>query len=185
MKGNSNTQPKHIERLGAVNQIRWNIIRNDRKNEDGEMIESYDFSYANCTGNDYPTLVEGIVRSRYSASQIEAILSNFSNGRKVVEFLQLQAWREMAKEVAKDEPITPKQRFKATLPLDFVLAGGKYESLADRILKIGSPYELTKDEQGVERVIVYLEEIKPEHADIIGTDPEVSIEQINLLDEAI
>jgi len=185
MKGNSHTQPKPIERLGAITQIRWNIIRNDRENEDGEMIESYDFLYANCTGNDYSSLVEGIVRSRYSASQIEAILANYSNGRKVADWLRLQAWREMAKEVAKGEAITPKQRFKAVLPLDFVLAGGKYESLADRILKIGSPYELSKDELGAEQVTVYLEEIKPEHADIISTDPAVFIEQINLLNETI
>lgn len=185
MKGNSNTQPSRLERIGSQYQVRWNIARNDRTTEDDQAIESWDYDYAICTGNDYALLVEGIIRSRYSASQIEAILANYSNGHNVEEWLRLQAWREMAKEIAKDEPVTPKQRYKAVLLLDFVLAGGKYEALADRILKIGSPYELSKDAAGTEFVTVYLEEIKPEHAAIISIDPDVVITQIDLLDETI
>lgn len=184
MRGNSNSQPSRLERTGNAYQVRWNIIRNDRTNEEAQPVESWDFDYANCAGNDYPALVEGIIRSRYSASQIEAILSNYSSGRNVEEWLRLQAWREMAKEVARNEAIAPKQRIKATLPLAFVLVGGKYETLADRILKIGSPYERFKDDSGAEFVTVYLEEIKPEHAEIISTDPDVATNQIDLLDEA-
>ncbi|MGD9930125.1 MAG: hypothetical protein AB7U05_08905 [Mangrovibacterium sp.] len=185
MKGNSNSQPNRLERSGNACQVRWNITRNDRATEENQPVESWDFDYANCTGDNYPALVEGIIRSRYTSGQMEAILANYSNGRNVEEWLRLQAWREMAKQVARDEAITPKQRIKATMPLEFVLAGGKYEALADRILKIGSPYELFKPESGSEYVAVYLEEIKPEHAAIIGTDPDVSIAQIDLLDETI
>jgi len=185
MKGNSNTQPERIERIGKQYQVRWNVVRNDRTNEDEQPIESWDYDYANCATGDYSALVEGIIRSRYAASQIEAILANYSNGHNVEEWLRLQAWRELAKEVAKGELITEKLRAKATLPLDFVLAGGRYEALADRILKIGSPYELSKDAAGTEFVTVYLEEIKPEHAAVIVADPDVVIYQINLLDEAL
>lgn len=185
MKGNSNKQPNRLERIGSQYQVRWNIVRNDRATEDDQSVESWDYNYANCATGDYAALVEGIIRSRYSASQIEAILANYSNGHNVEEWLRLQAWREMAKQAAKDEVITAKQRYKAILPLEFVLAGGKYEALADRILKIGSPYELSKDAAGTEFVTVYLEEIKPEHAAVISTDPDVVITQIDLLDEAV
>ena len=47
-KGNSDKQPNVIERFGKIVQVRWNITRNDRTDEDGITRESWDYNYANC-----------------------------------------------------------------------------------------------------------------------------------------
>lgn len=100
MKGNSNSQPNPIQRIGDQYQIRWNIVRNDRINPDNTVVESWDYEYANCKDNSYPSLVKGIVRSKYTADQTEAIFANYLDGKKVDEYIAFQHFRNIAKAVA-------------------------------------------------------------------------------------
>lgn len=175
-KGNSESEPKVLEKIGSKYQVRWNIQRNDKKDDEDEVRESWDYDYANCNGTRYADIVEGIVRSVYSQSQVEAILSNFSQKKKVLEYLKFQAWRETAKEIASGISVSVKQMIEVKMPLSFVLSGGRYEVLADRVLKLNCPYEISIEE-GVEMVTMWLAYIEPEHAHI-KNDEEVEIKLV-------
>lgn len=179
MKGNSNTQPERLKKLGNIWQIRWNIIRNDRTDENGNTYESWDYEYANCKNPYKEGIIEGIIRSEYSQDEVEAILSNAYERKNMLEYLKFQAMRELAKEVALNDTISTKQKIQVKMPLSFVLSGGKYEALADRVLKIGFPYEITI-ENDVEMVTVWFNTVLPEHGSLIGNDPDVLINQVTL-----
>lgn len=185
MRGNSKTQPERLVQIGQQTQVCWNITRNDRPTiEGGEVLENWDYEYANCAGSSYADIVEGVIRSKYTDSQVEAILANFAARRKVLEHLQYQAFRTLAKQVAASEPITVQKVIEVKMPLSFVLVGGKYEVLADRILKFGSPYEVSVT-AGIEMVTFWLKEVNPEHAQVIASDAEVLVTEIDLLNEAV
>lgn len=57
------------------------------------------------TEADYGPMVTAVVRSKYSADDVEAIILNYyKDNRKeknITEFQELQAWREQAKEAAR------------------------------------------------------------------------------------
>ena len=99
-KGNSNKQPESIERYGNKWQVRWDIKQNDKTDEDGNTVESWDYYFANCDGNSYEAIIEGIIRSAYSQSQVEAILANYLEGNDNGEYIQFQQFRKLAKAVA-------------------------------------------------------------------------------------
>ena len=62
------------------------------------------------------------------------------------------------------------------MPLSFVLAGGKYEALADRVLKFAFPYEITI-ENDIEMVTVWFNKILTEH-EFIANDSDIKIKQV-------
>lgn len=55
--------------------------------------------------SDYGPMVATIVRARYDANEVEAILNNYladpENSEHLLEFQQLQQWRTQAKQVAR------------------------------------------------------------------------------------
>lgn len=53
---------------------------------------------------DYGTLVSAIIRKKYSADSIEAIILNYGDGDEVhtQEYVELQEYRREAKNIAKD-----------------------------------------------------------------------------------
>ena len=57
------------------------------------------------TEADYGPMMTAVVRSKYSADDVEAIILNYyKDNRKeknITEFQELQAWRELAKEAAR------------------------------------------------------------------------------------
>jgi hypothetical protein len=177
MKGNSNIQPIRLTRFSEREwQIKWNITRNDKTDEEGNIIESWDYEYANCKSPERSDIIEGIIRSRYSQSEVEAILSNAYDKKNMFEYLKFQTWRETAKEVADEKGVSTKQKIQVKMPLSFVLAGGKYEALADRVLKFAFPYEITIEDD-VEMVTVWFNTILPEH-EFIANDSDIKIKQV-------
>lgn len=101
MKENSNKQPETLLFHSGGCQVRWNIERRDRATvEGGEVVEMWDFDCAECKGASYPELVEGIVRSRYPASAVEALTANYLDGKDTDEFAAFQQFRQLAKAVA-------------------------------------------------------------------------------------
>ena len=179
MKGNSDLQPDRLQKLGSYWQIRWNIVRNDRTDEEGNTRESWDYEYANCKSPERDDLIEGIIRSRYTQDKAEAILANYAQRKDVAEYLKFQAFRQTAKEIADNQAVTTKQKIQVKMPLSFVLSGGKYELLADRVLKVVVPYELTTEAE-VEMVTAWLGYIEPEH-EVIQEDEEVEVSMVSLL----
>lgn len=179
MKGNSNTQPERLKKLGNYWQVRWNIVRNDKTDEDGNTFKSWDYEYANCISPYRKEIIVGIIRSKYSQDEVEAILSNAYKSKDMIEYLKFQAWRETAKEVADKKEVSAKQMIQVKMPLSFVLADGKYEAFSNRVLKMGFPYEITV-ENDVEMVTTWVNTILSEHKSVIGDDPDVEISQIDL-----
>lgn len=56
------------------------------------------------TEDDYGAMVSAIVRARYSADSVEAIMQNYIASKTIehkAEWSELQAWRETAKELAR------------------------------------------------------------------------------------
>jgi len=182
MKGQSDKLPERIEKIGDRVQIRWNITQRTI-DFDAKSITVYEYDYANCDSDSYEKLVSGIIRSRYNADQMEAIILNFSKKVDIEEYLRLQAFRNLAKHIASGNNTYTESAVKVTMPLAFALAGGKYESLADRVLKINSPHEIIHDENENEIVIVYLKYIIEDHYNFLVADTEVDIQEIDLIHE--
>lgn len=102
MTGNSDYQPEGIIRYGVtgLGQVLFLIERNDRTNEDGSTRESWDFNYAEVAGFDSETIINAVIREKYSQSQVEAIFANHLAGTDTGQYAAFQQWREMAKAVA-------------------------------------------------------------------------------------
>lgn len=102
-KGNSNSQPERLQKTGETYQVRWNIQRNDRTLDD-QTIESWDYNYADCKGSSRADIIEGIIRSVYTQSEVEAILSNYLEGNNSSDYVSFQRLRKLAKAVADNLP---------------------------------------------------------------------------------
>ncbi|MFW6246748.1 MAG: hypothetical protein ACOC22_01035 [bacterium] len=187
MKGNSNIRPKNIIEYGRTGsgQVLFNIDRKD-KEEDGVLVENWEFEYCEVSNFRRETIISGVIRSRYSQDEAEAILANYQQRKNVKEYLAFQEWRELAKSVADGKHLKSelaehyeKQLIKIKMPFSFAESGGKYEALADRVLKLMRPHEITK-EDGVEYVTTWLIYIEPEY-EHIAEDPELVIEMVNLI----
>lgn len=103
MTGNCNTRPDGILRYypPGLGQIRFLIERNDKTNESGNLIESWDFEYAELSaGFDREQIINDVIRARYSQSQVEAIFANYLSGTDTGEYASFQRWRNVAKAVA-------------------------------------------------------------------------------------
>lgn len=106
-------------REGALTRVYFNWGLESRKTEsaDGEETEEQVLSceVVDVRDADYGAVVSAIVRDRYSASDVEAVLANYQEAidgssdladTKRTEYKNdyaaFQAWRAKAKEVAKD-----------------------------------------------------------------------------------
>jgi hypothetical protein len=186
MKGNCDYQPPGIIEYGktGTGQVLFNIERNDKEVE-GETHENWDFDFCEVPNFKRENIIAAVVRSRYTQDEAEAILANYAQRKDVREYLAFQEWRNLAKSVASGKHLKSelaehyeKQLIQVKMPLSFVLTGGRYEILADRVLKLNCPYEISIEE-GVEMVTTWLAYIEPEHAHI-QNDEELKIELISV-----
>lgn len=70
-----------------------------------ETVAKYAYDCARTPiGADYPAIVTAIIRSRYTADEVEAIVLNHGDGNPdhEAEYTALQQWRTEAKRVAKE-----------------------------------------------------------------------------------
>lgn len=190
MTGSSSSQPNALQAIGRQIQVRWNIERKDITTEDGKVIENWKYEYTNINSQDLSAIIAGVIRSRYTQDEAEAILANYAQRKDISEYLKFQEWRNLAKSVAagktlKEELVEhyEKQLIRVKMPLAFVLSSGKYEVLADRVMKLMCPYEISI-ENSIEIVTVWLGYIEPEHQHI-QTDPDLEIEIIKPLNEEV
>ena len=190
MTGSSNSQPNALQAIGRQIQVRWNIERKDITTEDGKIVENWNYDYTNVNSQDLAAIVAGVIRSRYTQDEAEAILANYAQRKDISEYLKFQEWRNLAKSVASGKTLKAdliehyeRQLIRIKMPLSFALSGGKYEVLADRVMKLMCPYEITV-ENGIEMVTTWLGYIEPEHQHI-QTDPELEIGIIKPLNEEV
>ena len=96
-------------------QINFDTEELSSEDTEGKPVKSYRSLYVQVTALNYSDLVAAIIQSRYSASDIEAIMLNNmaaigntetltteKRSEYIGEYMELQAWRAHAKEVANE-----------------------------------------------------------------------------------
>lgn len=91
-----------VLREGVITRIFFDFALEEKEfGFEDEKVEVLTCENVDVRGTDYGSIVSAIVRDKYSADAVEAILSNGSDtedhGRELEEF---QQWRAKAKEIA-------------------------------------------------------------------------------------
>ncbi len=89
--------------------VNYNIVESSQEVADGELLyDVYSISLpleaSIPTEEDYPRIVSLLVRERYSADDVEAILNNYiaeKTAEHKAEWKELQSWRSQAKDIAR------------------------------------------------------------------------------------
>lgn len=109
MKTTSTTRPQQLAVTKGQNEWFLTVCYNvDTDTKDGETVYEYESATVKTPHkptSDYPTLVSAIVRTRYSADAVEAIVQNHLCGESEehqAEWECLQEWRTEAKRMAKE-----------------------------------------------------------------------------------
>ena len=115
----SSSQPSLMQSIGTATspkyQINFDTEELSSENTDGQPVTNYRSLYVQVTALNYSDLVAAIIQSRYTSSDIEAIMINNmaaigntetltteKRAEYVDEYTKLQAWRAHAKEVASE-----------------------------------------------------------------------------------
>jgi hypothetical protein len=182
MKSNSNSQPEIILNLGNGNfHVNYCLDAIET-----EGVISYNYNTVEISGiPDYGKIITAIIREMYSLDAELAVMNAFSEGEKVDEYINFQNWRSMAKWIAEniingaivtkadfDDHYDTMSSIIITMPVVLLLTGGRYETLANDMLKKKVPWQLQED--GTAKA--YLGYILPEHLAILQSDPEVTIQ---------
>ena len=113
----SANQPALMQSIGTATspkyQINFDTEELSSEDTEGNPVTNYRSLYVQVTALNYDALVDAIIQSRYSASDIEAIMLNNmaaigntetltteKRSEYIGEYMKLQAWRAHAKEVA-------------------------------------------------------------------------------------
>lgn len=177
--GSCNYQPNgFIPYKNNSGQVLFNIERND-KVVDGQTEENWDFNYAEVINQERSTIINAVIREKYSQADAEGLLADYAKGENMVEYLRFQNWREVAKAVADGKHLKSelaylyaKKIIEVSIPFSDTLEGGKYASLADRILKVKSPSNVDIADN---RVYVYVAFILPDDLTVLEADENVII----------
>jgi len=102
----SSTRPDTVETVGAKRYLNFDI--EEVVNKDDNISSENQYRYLQAEGNifnwDYAHLVAAIIRAKYSADDVEAIILNNGDGEPEhkASYNELQAWRKHAKDVARE-----------------------------------------------------------------------------------
>jgi len=113
----SSNSPQLVQSIGTVPnplfQINFDIIEETREDMNSDTITQYKSHYVNVSKLEYSIIVSAIIQSRYTSSDIEAIVlnnmeaqdssSSISDDKRseyIYEYNELQTWRIHAKEIA-------------------------------------------------------------------------------------
>ena len=113
----SANQPALVQSIGTATspkyQINFDTEELSSEDTEGKPVTSYRSLYVQVTALNYSDLVAAIIQSRYTSSDIEAIMLNNmaaigntetltteKRAEYIGEYMGLQAWRAHAKEVA-------------------------------------------------------------------------------------
>lgn len=105
MKYFSNIKPDAIGSYSAgKSYVNYNVEETQRTDPEGETVTEYQFEQVVVQNPcDYPAIVSAIIRTRYTADQVEAIVLNGGDTHEhKAELEALQQWRTEAKRIAKE-----------------------------------------------------------------------------------
>jgi hypothetical protein len=183
MKTQSNNIPKLIFDLGNGNShFNYGIEQITNSDPMGVNTIGYQFNSVEVAGQvTTDTIIEAIIKDKYSFQSEIAIINNYNSDKNVDEYMQYQQFRELAKWIAKQSNLLTAQeietqnatlkKIKITTPLAKLVDGGIYAQLADMLIKTKAIHTTVND-----TVVVYLAYILPEHLAILQKDSQVKIE---------
>lgn len=185
---NANNQPEVLLPLGNGNYHVNFGIEQITKSDPFTGIENTGFQYTSVeiSGSpDYGKIISAIIREKYSIDAEFAIINAYQDGGKIEEYLAFQKWRTLAKWIATsiqaetlvtkaeiEDLLTGLHYIKVTMPISLLTTGGRYETLANDMLKKKVPWQIQDDNM----VKAYLGFILPEHLAILQSDPQVIVE---------
>lgn len=176
MKSNSDNIPSPVFQTASEIQLNFAV-------EQTETGYSHETVFVQQLDRD--KIISAIIRDKYSVDAEFAIANNYADGIKIEEFCEFQKQRSLAKWLADqllngdlvtreqyDAQYLLLQYIKVTMPVSLLLTGGRYETLANDMLKKKVPWQLKENDVAE----AYLGYILPEHLEILQADPEVTIE---------
>lgn len=93
----------HKQSVQKYDNNHWLVPMNEKVTTNDEGVTEYEYDEVIVEAVDYPSIVTAIIRSRYSADQVEAILLNGNDTPEhEAEYAELQQWRKTAKQMAKE-----------------------------------------------------------------------------------
>jgi len=113
MRTESNVRPELVEKYPDMVRINFDVREYESDMGEGDKITFFSYQMmefapddevAHFDVNNYPHIVSAIVRDRYSADDVEAIINNYladPEGHSE-EFVALQQWRDVAKRTARE-----------------------------------------------------------------------------------
>lgn len=101
MKGNSDNYPQIIEKSVGKTQIRYDVEEVTRVDADGTTRMSYDFSYVEVVGDlTRAKIINAVIENMYTKDAEIALINNEITNPGTPEYVEYQALRVKAKEVA-------------------------------------------------------------------------------------
>ncbi len=128
---------------------------------------------------DTDKITASIVRCLYSPEHIEELLSSFTKGEEIIEFMRYQNWRKIAKlaasgafEKAEFAEILQSEIIEVEMPFASTLSGGEFEAMADYTVKakINTYADVVNN-----KVKAYLSFITQEHLQQLEASTNVTI----------
>lgn len=179
MKANAKFLPPRLLDLGN-GQYHFNHSVEVLTDENNQPDYHYDAVLVNGEPT-YNLLVTSIIADRYSTAQELALINNFNADKDVQDYVDYQRYRELSKLIAASEELLSKQdvdalnastaKIKITLPIEKVLAGGTYASLADLLMKKKAVFASSDT-----HVTVWVSYLLEQHHALLSADPDVTIE---------
>ena len=180
MKTNSKHLPQRILAIGRM-QHHINYALTVGVDEDGNTDYNYETALINGDAT-HDMIVQSIIADKYSFEAELALINNFNMDKQVDEYMSYMQFRQLAKWIAEEERLLTAEevethnatlkKIKITIPLSKVVDGGVYAPLADMLIKTKAIHTTI-----VDKVVVYLSYLLPEHRALLEADPDVLIEE--------
>lgn len=179
MESQSKNLPTRILYIGRM-QHHVNYGLYTTISDDGTTDFHYETALINGDAT-HDMIVQSIIADKYSFEAEIALINNFNTDKQVDEYMQYQQFRQLAKWIAEQPQLLTAEeveaqnvalkKIKVTIPLSKVVDGGIYAPLADMLIKTKAIHTTI-----VDKVVVYLAYLLPEHRAILEADPDVIIE---------
>ncbi len=180
MKATATNQPGPFIRYGQsqAGQVTFNVQKTEQPDSE-DTNDRWEYDFVEVGENRRDKIIQAVIRSKYKQDDVEALLANFQKGKKIVEFMQFQNFRDLAKAVADGkylaaelEEFYNRKVFEIHMPFSETLNGGNYASLADYTIK-AKIYSVADVQNNI--AYVYVSWILPDHLTLLESDAAVSI----------
>lgn len=175
---NENTPVTETQKLtDGTYQFRYDFTEVEATEE---SPASFNYAYVNIADLSRGTIITAIIRTRYTADHEAAVVRKKQANEDVIDFVKYNNFVNYAKAAADGNDLAEfkqKSVYEITIPINLTLAGGDYEPLADKSIKLNIPFESNAIEGYAKAYPSWLDETDQQ---AIEADQRVEIETIAL-----